>query len=60
MAVENQTEKQAISKSPLYGYRKPTYDGFNHWCNCTVPNLVSNGYGRGQAYCTRCNTPWYN
>lgn len=54
-----QTEKQKYSKSPLFGYRKPHFDGFNYWCSCTVPTLTQN-HGRGTAYCLRCSTPYYH
>lgn len=59
--MKEQTEKQKISKSALYGYRKPVKDDCGTWCNCTIPNLVSNiGIGKGQAYCLRCSNNWYN
>lgn len=54
-----QTEKQKLSKSPLYGYRKPTFDGEYYWCNCTHPTLTQ-AYWRGQAHCLRCQTPYYH
>lgn len=56
--VRKQTEKQQVSKSPLYGYRKPINDGFNSWCNCSIPNLIS-AINKGQAYCIRCGCDWY-
>lgn len=56
--VKKQTPKQSVSKSPIYGYRKPTYDGFHTWCNCAVPNLVS-PINKGMAYCLRCGHDWY-
>lgn len=56
-----QTEKQKLSKSTLYGYRKPTVDEYGRvWCNCTQPTLVSSWNGVGQAYCLRCSSSWYN
>lgn len=49
-----------LSKSPLYGYRKPTIDEYGKsWCNCTQPTLTS-PLDRGSAYCLRCGTPWYH
>lgn len=55
-----QTEKQQISKSPLYGYRKPTNDGYRDWCNCVTPTLTKLYMGYGQAHCMRCGCGWYN
>lgn len=55
-----QTDKQRQSKSPLYGYRKPHFDqDGDKWCSCTVPNLIS-PIDKGQAYCLRCHSNWYN
>lgn len=43
------------------GWRKPITDEGNKWCNCIVPNLVSNkGIGPGTAYCLRCKCNWYH
>ena len=59
--IPEQTEKQSLSKSPLYGYRKPVTDESGTWCNCTQPNLVSNrGVGGGSAYCLRCGNNYYH
>lgn len=58
--MAEQTEKQKVSKSPLYGYRKPTFDGHNTWCNCAHPTLVRPGRDDRQAYCIRCEQYWYN
>lgn len=57
---KEQTEKQRLSKSPLYGYRKPTTDDCGTWCNCTQPTLTSNHGGKEQAYCLRCGSNWYH
>lgn len=58
--LEKQTEKQRVSKSSLYGWRKPITDDCGTWCNCTLPNLVSSGVEGKQAYCLRCGHYWYN
>lgn len=42
------------------GKRKPIEEDGLKWCACTVPNLTSNGGGRGQAYCLKCGFPWYH
>ncbi len=55
-----QSVAQQLSKSPLNGYRKPTHDGGNQWCNCRIPVLVSAFNGRGSAWCLRCSCSWYN
>ena len=59
-ALEKQTEKQRVSKSPLYGFRKPVTDDCGTWCNCSIPNLVRSGIESKQAYCLRCESYWYN
>jgi len=53
-------KKYELSKSPLYGYRKPTFDGEHLWCNCTQPTLTAAIADRGTAYCLRCSTPYYH
>ena len=58
--TKQQTENQRYSKSPLYGYRKPTTDDCGTWCNCTQPTLVSSGVENRQALCLRCGHYWYN
>jgi len=57
-----QTEKQQLSKSPLYGYRKPHQEGTNgpFWCSCTTPTLTTGYMGRGIAHCRRCDNPYYH
>lgn len=58
-----QTWNQSISKSPLYGYRKPEQEEKNGplWCRCTIPNLTSTmGIGPGSAYCLRCHCNYYH
>jgi hypothetical protein len=58
--IRSLSEKQLTSKSPLYGYRKPTEDDGKKWCNCTEPTLVSACDGIHQAFCRRCECHWYN
>jgi hypothetical protein len=42
------------------GKRKPITDDMGlKWCNCTKPKLIS-PLCRGQAYCIKCNNPWYH
>ena len=42
------------------GKRKPTVDEYgDKWCNCTKPTLTD-PIGKGQAYCLKCNNPWYH
>ncbi len=44
------------------GKRKPIVDELGYkWCNCEIPNLVSNhGFGRGLAYCLKCKDYYYH
>jgi hypothetical protein len=60
--MKEQTARQKISKSPLYGYRKPQkHDDDIIWCNCSIPTLTStHGIGGGQAHCLRCGHNWYH
>ena len=60
MDAKEQTEKQKISKSPLFGYRKPITDDCGTWCNCATPTLIKSGVENIQAYCLRCENNWYN
>ncbi len=55
-----QNYKTRLSKSGLYGYRKPITDDCGTWCNCTNPTLVKSGLENIQAYCMRCSNNWYN
>lgn len=62
---KHQTEKQKVSKSPLFGFRKPYREEKDGplWCGCSIPNLRHKNIGdldRGQAICMRCNHPWYH
>jgi hypothetical protein len=61
-ARENVSCKQIPrSRGGDNGKRKPVTDNMGlKWCDCTKPKLVSNFGGRGQAYCIKCNNPWYH
>lgn len=42
------------------GKRKPVIDqDGDRWCNCTRPKLIS-PIDKGQAYCLKCKSNWYN
>ncbi len=58
--LENQTEKQRVGRSSLYGYRKAIADECRIWCNRTVPNLSRSGIENIQAYCLSCGHYWHN
>jgi hypothetical protein len=50
----------SVSRRPWnWGKRKPIIDDCgNKWCDCIEPKLT-NGDGRGQAFCYLCMNPWY-
>lgn len=59
-ANNEQPLKHQLSKSSLYGYRKPLADeDGDKWCHCTIPTLTR-PYTRGIAHCKRCDTPYYH
>ena len=60
-AIQNVVCSASKRKPWNWGKRKPVEDDCgNKWCNCVEPKLVSNGGGRGQAYCLLCGEFWYH
>lgn len=61
LPIQNVVGSASKRKPWNWGKRKPVEDDCgNKWCNCVEPNLVSNGGGRGQAYCLLCGEFWYH
>jgi len=63
--LDNDLAKKILDASKRkpwnWGKRKPVEDNCkNKWCNCVEPKLVSNGGGRGHAYCLLCGEFWYH
>ena len=57
-AINDQTDKQKISKSPLFGYRKPENDDDGKLiCNRIIPYRISL---ITEIRCFKCDGVWYN